>query len=584
MPRRIPEPQRWGVIEKWMLGLPRNTISSECGLSNGAVSSIVDDWRRSTGLELAIIIRDIGVTLCKLGMSPAQCVRGLRVSKLIERIGLDENSIESFLSEYYTRCQDLGVNPMHIARYISGFVSLLDAGTNNMQEPISIQLIDRIFEGRKQNKLKLEEEITTLESKIDRLQIEKSRHEDSLNEILQQKRSVESDLNWNTDLRYELERNGLQVDDPLKLVKIARYFKESGVEVREMLEIFSQFKEMENAIYSQKHHVRALSEECRNLEDKKRENNEELELSKMRIRELDELKDMGFGLRELKSLRHLLSELAAENGGDAEKGNSVKRFIDDIEIYYADYLALRSKVEQLSHNYELFCLLLGTMSGLGPSISSYLRKNPTKNDIRELIGVIEGYPKTTTIGNTSSSAIRNEAPSQSVVQTNLPPSHLVNEQEEDIKIKGLDRETASNLTSAKPFFFEKKPRRKSNLPLNPPHPPLLPKPSRLSGDSTRTNLGPEKPKLDTTNYFGKAFINKNTLSFSERKGGPFHPDLESYSDPIFRINKTHEHKLNSYFPPDHTENSQDDFDLVSILEKHNKMLIEQTFHIKPGET
>jgi len=301
----------------------------------------------------------------------------------------------------------------------------------------------------------------------------------------------------------------------------------------------------------------------------------------MRIRELDELKDMGFGLRELKSLRHLLSELAAENGGDAEKGNSVKRFIDDIEIYYADYLALRSKVEQLSHNYELFCLLLGTMSGLGPSISSYLRKNPTKNDIRELIGVIEGYPKTTTIGNTSSSTVRNEAPSQSLVQTNLPPSHLINEQEEEIKIKGLERETASNLTSAKPFFFEKKPKRKSNLLLNPPHLPLLPKPSRLSGDSTQTNLGPEKPKLDTTNYFGKSFINKSTFSFSEGEAGPFHPDLESYSD---RINKTHDHELNSFFHPDHTEKSQDDFDLVSILEKHNKMLIEHTLKIKPGDT
>lgn len=104
MPFRIPEPQRWAVIEKWMLGQPRNIISVECGLSNGAVTSIVDDWRRSTGLELSTLIRDIGVTLRKLGMSPAQCATGLRVSKLIERIGLDENSIESFLSEVYTRC------------------------------------------------------------------------------------------------------------------------------------------------------------------------------------------------------------------------------------------------------------------------------------------------------------------------------------------------------------------------------------------------------------------------------------------------------------------------------------------------
>jgi hypothetical protein len=196
MPRRIPEPQRWAVIEKWMLGLPRNTISGECGLSNGAVTSIVDDWRRSTGLELSILIRDIGVTLRKLGMSPAT---GLRVSKLIERIGLyDDNSIESFLSEVYTRCQELGVNPNHIAN-LSRFIEL-------------------------------EEEIRSLESKIQMLQLDKSSHEGSLLEIVQQKRNVELDLKWKTDLRYELERKGLQFDDPLKLVEATRFFKDSGAD------------------------------------------------------------------------------------------------------------------------------------------------------------------------------------------------------------------------------------------------------------------------------------------------------------------------------------------------------------------
>jgi hypothetical protein len=218
-------------------------------------------------LELATLIRDIGVTLRKLGMSPAQCATGLRVSKLIERIGLEDNSIESFLSEVYTRCQDLGVNPNHIAQFISGFVSLLDGRINNQQEAISIQSIDRIFEGRKQKKLELEEEIRSLESEIHRLQLEKSRHEGSLIEIFQQKIRVELDLKWKTDLRYELERNGLQVDDPLKLVKATRFFKDSRVDVREMLERFSNLKEMENAIQSQEHRMRFLSQEYRNLEE-----------------------------------------------------------------------------------------------------------------------------------------------------------------------------------------------------------------------------------------------------------------------------------------------------------------------------
>lgn len=66
MPARIPENTRWEVIEKWMLGYPRNAIAIECGVSNGAVTSIVDEWRRSTGPQLAILVREIGVTLRNL--------------------------------------------------------------------------------------------------------------------------------------------------------------------------------------------------------------------------------------------------------------------------------------------------------------------------------------------------------------------------------------------------------------------------------------------------------------------------------------------------------------------------------------
>ena len=62
-------------------------IASEYGISTGAVSSIVDDWRRSIGLELAIFIRNIGVTLHKLGMSQAQCATRFRIKKFVERMG-----------------------------------------------------------------------------------------------------------------------------------------------------------------------------------------------------------------------------------------------------------------------------------------------------------------------------------------------------------------------------------------------------------------------------------------------------------------------------------------------------------------
>jgi hypothetical protein len=46
---------------------------------------------------LANTIRDIGVTLRKLGISPAQCALGLRINNLIERIGIDEESLETYM-------------------------------------------------------------------------------------------------------------------------------------------------------------------------------------------------------------------------------------------------------------------------------------------------------------------------------------------------------------------------------------------------------------------------------------------------------------------------------------------------------
>jgi len=458
MPFRIPESQRWAVIEKWMLGQPRNTIAIECGLSNGAVTSIVDDWRRSAGLELATLIRDIGVTLRKLGMSAAQCATGLRVSKLAERIGLEDNSIESFLSEVYTKCQNLGVNPNHIAKYISAIVSLLDGRINSQQEAVSIQSIDTIFERRKQRKAELEDEIRNLESKLHRLQLETSRCESAMLETLQAKTRVESDLKWKTDLRAELERNGLEVDDPSKLVEATRFFKDSLVNVEEILMRFSNFKGMENAIQGQEYQLELLRRKCGDLKEMTRKEEEGLAMRKLKNREIDELKSMGFGLWELKTLRNLITELATENGQEVENGEVVKRFIADIENHYTDYLRLRSKVNQLRYDESMFRTLMVTMGHLGPTISSYLGRKPTENEVREVIKLIEGYPKATTL--VDSSTVRsNEEPTQSAVQAGTASSNQVDGQKEWMKTNGPRRsQTDSTPSNANLVAYETNPR------------------------------------------------------------------------------------------------------------------------------
>lgn len=583
MPFRITESLRWAVVEKWMLGLPRNTIAVECGLSNGAVSSIVDDWRRSVGLELAVLIRDIGVTLRKLGMSPAQCATGLRVSKLIEKMGLEDSSIESFLSEVYTRCQDLGVSPNHIARYMTQFVSLLDSRAINQQEAVSIQLIDNIFEGRKQRKLELEEQISSLESKRHYLQLETSRFENALHESLQEKKRVELDLKWKMDLRTELERNGLDVDDPLMLVKATRFLKDSGVTLNEILATFLNFKGMANAVQGQAYQLENLRKEFSDLEEMKRIEDEQLAERKLKNRELDELKSMGFGLWELKTLRNMINELGAQNELEVKNGEAVKRYFSDIENHYADYLKLRSKVKQLRDNEELIRLILVAMGGLGPSISSYLGRKPTANDIREVIRVIEGYPKTTVLVDNSVAEGNQERSSQSPVQVDSASSNQIDEQSNGIKsARSMPSETVSNPTDQELVAHETNLKNKRDTRLLPPRPPMIPKPKRHLRNYTRARTENEK-EVGVANDFRKPTLGKNVVLHSQAKPRTAHTNTPLFSESFLKTN-THKQKLENNTQTNPIEKSQKDlFDISSVIENANKPLLEKILGKKEGE-
>ena len=397
-----------------MLGYPRNAIAIECGVSNGAVTSIVDEWRRSTGPQLAILIREIGVTLRKLGMSPAQCVIGLRIVKLAERIGLDENSLESYISETYTKCQDLGVSPIHITKYADELVSLLEEdgihGQQQKQQPQEVTMwkIDALFKRRKQTKLKLDEELGRLESKLRELQHETAESQTALQGLLEATRNIESVLNWNSNMRAQLEENGLKLNDLSTVVVAARFFNEAQVSIREVVKQFLNYEEMEKAILAQEQHMASLKQQCHDLGEKIKLQEDLLEEKKLKNMELEELKKMGFGLWDLRTLRNLVTELAIENGKAVEGGETVKTFVSDIENHYPDYLRLRSKVNQLKADEAALRDLPMVTEGLGAAVSAYLRRKPTASDIKEVTMLLEGYPK----ASAGSSSVENpESPS-----------------------------------------------------------------------------------------------------------------------------------------------------------------------------
>jgi hypothetical protein len=70
MPAKLPTIIKSLVIQQWLEGKPRDVIAAESSLSTGAVTNLVNEWRQALGLVAADELRDLAITLKKVGITP----------------------------------------------------------------------------------------------------------------------------------------------------------------------------------------------------------------------------------------------------------------------------------------------------------------------------------------------------------------------------------------------------------------------------------------------------------------------------------------------------------------------------------
>lgn len=394
MPQRLPDSLRDAVIEHWLLGYSRNSIALQFKISGGAVSSIVEEWAYFRAPDSAKLLRGLAVTLRKLEMSPAQCASGLRVLNLIDKMGLDVNSVETVLSEIYTRLQELDVNPKFIARYVEGLLLLADDMGLNEEKPtlLSVRKIDEIFEKRRRLNLELNEEFKLRKSKLDDINQQVNQSQEKLEKLLEQNRLIEREIQWTTELRDELRKYGLDVSNISRLVECARFFSENSCDVSEMVGTFSSYEKMQRSHINLEAEIRNLKNNFSQIQQQSIIEESLLQQRKLKNNELESLKEMGFGLRELKTLRNIICESAAENGQSTENCDAVKNFISDIENHHHDYLSLRRKVDDLKDQQSTIFALNAAASDLGMASMAFLSKNGiTNDDVKIICKVMEIY-------------------------------------------------------------------------------------------------------------------------------------------------------------------------------------------------
>jgi hypothetical protein len=122
MPSKLPDNLKSLVIQDWLSGKQRDKIAGDNGLSAGAVTNMVNEWRQALGFSTTDGLRELAVTLKKIGITPAQCALGFRAALTMNRLGVKEDDFESFMSDVYRRSKNLGLTPESIACYLTNLI------------------------------------------------------------------------------------------------------------------------------------------------------------------------------------------------------------------------------------------------------------------------------------------------------------------------------------------------------------------------------------------------------------------------------------------------------------------------------
>jgi hypothetical protein len=151
LPTKLPENIKSAVIQQWLQGKARDLIAVDNALSAGAVTNIINEWRRGLGYPLADALRELAVTFKKIGITATQCAVGFRLATLMIKFGVNEKEFEYFISDIYNNCKKLDIPPDKIAYYIDELLKF--------SKDISLSQIPDYIKQKTNDKSKLEKDI-----------------------------------------------------------------------------------------------------------------------------------------------------------------------------------------------------------------------------------------------------------------------------------------------------------------------------------------------------------------------------------------------------------------------------------------
>jgi hypothetical protein len=271
-------PTKTLVLQGYLNGKTRDSISRELGISAGGVSNIIKEWKMRIGVPEIEALRDFATTVKKSGLSMEQCAQGYRMVQLMKGLGIDNDDDEAdadgyttgsninssgiglglgsditikgkkmdfpiFVKEIYSNCKNLGIPPANISLWIKDMLNFYPSPYSDSKRDssaeIQIPFISQIsfhIDQKKKECAYLESYKKRLKDDIQKLETQKNRSTCNLRQIKQEEKYALSYLPFfhNLESNLKLYHDINIKDDILSLSQVIDDFKGHGYNAYEI--------------------------------------------------------------------------------------------------------------------------------------------------------------------------------------------------------------------------------------------------------------------------------------------------------------------------------------------------------------
>jgi hypothetical protein len=289
----------------------------------------------------------------KAGTTPLDCLEGLRILKIVRKIGIDVEYVQYFLNDLYNKCIEENIFPQDFARVIKEINSVPEIKTESLSEIASTitrlrgEKIDLEIEINKRTARinYLNNKITSIEAKLQDLQKE----EGSFKHKIQ---GQEKDFLLFKDLKIELQKNNIPIQDIKSFINIIRIFRDDfNFSPQKVLEGFSTIQNYELYLWKKDEEARAKNIVIKNLDiclaDYKVQiaPYQKIELALM------DLENMEFDLSDLQKIYSVIRDIADETSTDPKQ---VKDMLFRLLAEYHDIARLeKDRLDKQAENSSL---------------------------------------------------------------------------------------------------------------------------------------------------------------------------------------------------------------------------------------